>query len=193
MILSIVGYGHPTLRKKASPVNPDYPGLQKLIANMFETMYKAHGVGLAAPQVNESVRVFIIDSTPMVDEPEEGQEPETPVKKVFINARILSETGTEWGFNEGCLSIPEVREEVKRKDTIVIHYFDENFQEKTETYNGIVARIIQHEYDHIEGILFIDRISAFRRQLLKNRLLRIQKGDIRTGYPMKFANVTKVK
>ncbi len=193
MVLSIVGYGHPTLRKKASSVNPDHPGLQKLIGNLYETMYKAHGVGLAAPQVNESVRVFVIDSSPMLEEPEEGQEPEVAVKKVFINATILSETGKEWSFNEGCLSIPEVREEVKRKDTIVIHYFDENFQEKTETYNGIVARIIQHEYDHIEGILFIDRISAFRRQILKNRLIRIQKGDIRTGYPMKFANVTKVK
>ena len=193
MVLPIVGYGHPTLRKKATPITPDFPNLQKLIANMYETMHKAHGVGLAAPQINESIRLFVIDSTPMTEDPEEGSEPVAVVKKTFINATILSETGKEWSFNEGCLSIPEVREDVIRKDTIEIRYFDENFEEKTETYNGIVARIIQHEYDHIEGILFIDKISVFRRQLIKNRLLKIQKGEIRVNYQMKFANAARIK
>lgn len=193
MVLSIVGYGHPVLRKKAASVETNHPNLAALIANMFDTMYKAHGVGLAAPQINQSLRIFVIDNTPMIEEAEEEKEQELPVKKVFINAQMKSETGKEWSFNEGCLSIPEVREEVKRKDTIVLNYYDEEFREHTETFTGITARIIQHEYDHIEGVLFIDRISAFRRQLLKNRLSRIQKGEVNVSYPMKFANAVRIK
>lgn len=189
MILPIVGYGHPTLKKKATPIEREYPQLQQLIADMYQTMYKASGVGLAAPQVNLSIRLFIVDGEPMEDKDDPTKENMKDFKKVFINAQMLEETGKEWAFREGCLSIPDVREDVYRKDTIKIHYFDENFQEHTDIFTGMKARIIQHEYDHIEGILFTDRISAFRRKVLKTRLGKIQRGDIDLFYPMKFSPV----
>ncbi|MFN0202001.1 MAG: peptide deformylase [Bacteroidia bacterium] len=182
MILPIVAYGYPVLRKKAQEITADYPNLKKLIENMFETMYNAHGVGLAAPQVNLSIRLFVVDGSPMDDE----ETPMADFKKVFINPVMLSETGKEWAFREGCLSIPDVREDVFRNPDITIQYFDENFEQKTETFQGMQARIIQHEYDHLEGILFTDHISKFRLQLLKTRLSRISKGAIDHDYPMKF-------
>lgn len=185
MILPIIGYGHSTLRKKAQDISADYPNLQNLIANMFQTMYKAQGVGLAAPQVNISIRLFVVDAEAMEDAVETG-EVLKGFKKVFINAQILEETGKEWAFREGCLSIPEVREDVIRKDTIRIRYCDENFVEHEDVFSGMKARIIQHEYDHIEGVLFVDKISALRKQIVKSRLMKIQKGDIYTEYPMKF-------
>lgn len=186
MILPIIGYGHSTLRKKAVAISPDYPNLQTIIANMFDTMYKAQGVGLAAPQVNLSIRLFIVDAEAMEDVIEGSNEVLKGFKKVFINAEILEETGKEWAFREGCLSIPEIREDVFRKDTIRIKYFDEHFVEHEEVFSGMKARIIQHEYDHIEGILFVDKISAFRKQIVKSRLMKIQRGEIHTEYPMKF-------
>ncbi len=186
MVLPIIGYGHSTLRKKAALVTHDYPNLQAFIANMFDTMYKAQGVGLAAPQVNVSIRLFVVDAAPMEGIVEGSTEVLKGFKKVFINAEILEESGKEWAFREGCLSIPEVREDVFRKDTIRIKYFDENFVEHEETFSGMKARVIQHEYDHIEGLLFVDKISHFRRQIVKSRLVKIQRGEIYTEYPMKF-------
>lgn len=187
MVLPIIGYGHPTLRKKAEVIAPDYPNLSQLIADMFETMYNAHGVGLAAPQVNKAIRLFVVDGEPMDDSREEEEESLIGFKKVFINATILEEKGKKWAFREGCLSIPDVREDVLRNSDITIRYFDEHFQEHTETFTGIKARIIQHEYDHIEGVLFTDKISPYRKQLLRARIGKIIKGDIPISYPMKFA------
>lgn len=184
MLLPIVAFGHPVLKKKANEIESDYPNLDKLIENMFETMYNANGVGLAAPQINLPIRLFIVDGTPMFAE----EEPDTEFKKVFINAEILEEEGEEWQFEEGCLSIPDIREMVSRQDTITIRYFDQDFKEHTEVFDGIRARIIQHEYDHIEGVLFTDYLSGFRKQLLKTRLGKISKGAINAGYPMRFPN-----
>jgi peptide deformylase len=190
MVLPIYGYGEPVLRKKAEPITSDYPELKKLIANMFETMYNAYGVGLAAPQIGLPIRLFVVDTEPF-SEGEEFSEAEKmqlkEFKKVFINAQITNEEGNEWAFNEGCLSIPDVREDVSRKEKITITYQDEHFKTYTETYDGLIARVIQHEYDHIEGILFIDHISTFRRTLIKKRLTNIMEGKIRADYKMKFA------
>ena len=153
--------------------------MKELIANMYETMYQANGVGLAAPQIGKSIRMFVIDSTPMEDE-------ETPaVKKTFINPEILEETGEPWAFEEGCLSIPGIREDVNRQAKIRIRYYDEEWNEHEEEFDGIVARIIQHEYDHIEGILFTDHISTFKKRLLKGRLFNISKGKIDVDYRVK--------
>ncbi len=182
MILPIVGYGHPTLRKKATPIKADHSGLKELIANMFETMYNAQGVGLAAPQINQPIRLFVVDGTPMTDDHPELSD----FKKVFINAQVVEETGEEWAFEEGCLSIPDIREDVKRPDLLTIHYQDEDFNTFTETFSGMKARIIQHEYDHIEGVLFTDHISPLRRQMMKARLAKIMKGIVDADYPMKF-------
>lgn len=187
MILPIIGYGHPTLRQKAEAIDPDYPGLQELIENMFETMYNARGVGLAAPQVNIPIRLFVVDGEPMEDLVEEGEESMKGFRRVFINPVKLGEKGTPWPFEEGCLSIPELREPVRRKSDIVLKYFDEDFNEKMETFTGMKARIVQHEYDHLEGILFTDHISRMRRQMIKSRLNRIAKGEIDVTYPMKFS------
>ncbi|MDX2249265.1 MAG: peptide deformylase [Bacteroidia bacterium] len=180
MILPIVGYGHQVLRSKAVEIGADYPGLSELIENMFETMYNAQGVGLAAPQINLPIRLFVVDGTPMDDEEMQG------FKRVFINAKKLEENGKPWGFEEGCLSIPDIREMVRRRSDITLNYFDENFEEKTETFSGMKARVIQHEYDHTEGILFMDHISHLRRSILKPRLQKIIRGDIEVEYPMKF-------
>ncbi|MFK7971943.1 MAG: peptide deformylase [Bacteroidia bacterium] len=186
MILKIVGFGHPALRAKNEEITPDFPNLQELVDNMFETMYGANGVGLAGPQVAVNYRIFVVDGEPMQDMEEEGGESMEGFKKVFINAKILKEEGDTWAFEEGCLSIPDVREDVARKGQITIRYMDEHFVEHEETYTGVKARIIQHEYDHIEGILFTDLISPLRRRMVKKRLNRISTGDIAAHYPMKF-------
>ena len=184
MILSIIAYGDPVLRKTGVDIDKNYPGLSKLIADMFETMNHAKGVGLAAPQVAKSIRLFIVDGSPFT---EEGEHPELKdFKKIFINAKILEEKGEEWSYSEGCLSIPKIREEVTRKPSIKIKYLDENFVEHQESFTGIPARIIQHEYDHIEGKLFVDRINTLRRTLLKSRLSDIAKGKVEVEYKMKF-------
>jgi peptide deformylase len=190
MILPIVAFGDPVLKKKAVDITKDYPGLSQLIANMFETMKNAKGVGLAAPQVGVSIRLFIIDASPYVvnddEEEEDDEEGLKNFKKIFINARILSEEGDKWKFNEGCLSIPTIREDVERKPDLRIKYLDENFVEHEESYNGVRARIIQHEYDHTDGILFTDRINPLRKQLLKRKLTDISKGIVDVSYKMKF-------
>lgn len=182
MIYPIVAYGSPVLKKKAGIIDKENPDIQDIINNMFETMYNANGVGLAAPQVGMSIRLFIVDATPFADE-----NPELDgVKKVFINAEMVDESGKEWKFNEGCLSIPTIREDVDRKPDIKIRYQDENFVQHEESFSGILARVIQHEYDHIEGILFTDKLSGLRRTLLKGKLQDISKGKVQVDYRMKF-------
>jgi peptide deformylase len=200
MILPIVAIGDQVLKTKAKPLAADLPAeeLQKLIADMYETMYYANGVGLAAPQIGKGVRLFVIDSGPMVEPDEDekkkleakGETPEAGVKRAFINPQMLSETGEPWGFEEGCLSIPGVRELVHRCPDIVIRYEDENRQVHEEGFSGLTARVIQHEYDHLEGILFTDKLSTFKKQLLKGKLARISKGDVKHDYRMKFPGVT---
>jgi len=193
MIYSIVAIGDPVLKTKAKNLAADLPAadLQQLIADMFETMYYAHGVGLAAPQIGKGMRLFVMDSGPMVEvdeeDQEEGEELEDPIKRAFINPVMVSETGEEWGFEEGCLSIPGVRELVNRPADIVLRYEDENRQVHEEAFSGMAARIIQHEYDHLEGVLFTDKLSAFKKQLLKGKLARISKGDVKHDYRMRFA------
>ncbi|KAA1247835.1 peptide deformylase [Aquimarina sp. RZ0] len=194
MILPIVAYGDSVLKKKGKEISEDYSKLSELLDNMFETMYNAHGVGLAAPQIGLSIRLFIVDATPFSeDEDLSDAERETleGFKKVFVNPTMLEETGEEWAFCEGCLSIPEVREDVFRRDTIKIHYFDENFKEYTEVYSGLAARVIQHEYDHIEGILFTDKLSSLKKRLIKGKLTNISKGKINQEYRMRFPQVKK--
>jgi len=189
MILPIVGYGDPVLRKKAIDIPQDLPNLTQIVADMYETMYKAFGVGLAAPQVGLSIRLFVIDTRPFSDDedlPKEEQEQLAGFKKAFINATILKEEGEEWGFNEGCLSIPEVREDVYRHEKITIEYYDEDFNKFTEVYDGLIARVIQHEYDHIEGILFTDKISSLKKRLIQKKLQNIMEGKTRPDYKMKF-------
>ncbi|WP_192822217.1 peptide deformylase [Rufibacter sp. LB8] len=187
MIYPIVAYGDPVLRTKANDIALDAPELPKLIDDMFETMYHAHGVGLAAPQIGKSVRLFVIDSKPFMDEGEE----EKGVKKAFINPVILEESGDEWAFDEGCLSIPGVREEVWRQENVKIKYYDLDGTEHIEEFDDVTARVIQHEYDHIEGILFTDHLSALKKRLLKGRLTKISKGDVDADYRMKFAGLGK--
>lgn len=189
MILPIVAYGDPVLKRAGEEIDQDYPGLKELIANMWETMYQASGVGLAAPQVGKSIRLFIVDASPFAEDEEYSDEDRKVFenfKKVFINPIIVEEKGDEWSFNEGCLSIPEIREDVNRKARLTINYLDEQFVEHEETYEGIPARIIQHEYDHIEGILFTDRISPLKKRTLKRKLENIAKGNIDVRYRMKF-------
>lgn len=189
MILPIVSYGSSVLKKTAKEITSDYPNLSELIANMWETMYAANGVGLAAPQIGLSLRIFVIDASPFVDEENMSvKEIETikTFKKVFINPKIISEEGKLWDFNEGCLSIPDVREDVSRKEEILINFFDENFELQKLKLNGLAARVVQHEYDHIEGVLFIDHLSSLKKRLIKNRLTLISKGDISVDYKMSF-------
>lgn len=185
MILPIYLYGSAVLRQKAADIRPDHPGLEKLIADMFETMYNASGVGLAAPQIGKAIRLFIVDGSPM-DESEEGGEDTRDFKKVFINPQILDEKGEEWAFEEGCLSIPNIREEVWRQEIVTIRYQDEQFNTLTETYSGIKARIIQHEYDHIEGVMFTDYVTGLKKQLLRGKLNRITKGMASAKYPTRM-------
>jgi peptide deformylase len=190
MILPIVAYGTPVLRAKAKDITPDYPNLEKLIADMWETLYASNGVGLAAPQVNKDIRLFLVDSMQLFanqEEEDKGKYPDEPgFKKVFINAQIKELNGEPWNYNEGCLSIPKIREDVMRPTTVTIHYADENFNYHTDTFNGLTARIIQHEYDHIEGRLFIDYIKPFRKKLLQGKLADITKGKIKVDYKMIF-------
>lgn len=191
MILPIVAYGDPVLKKEGEEIEKDFPDLKQLIDDMFETMYNASGVGLAAPQIGKSIRLFIVDGSPFAEDGDDDEEdPKAEgmenFKKVFINPIIEEETGEEWGFNEGCLSIPKIREEVFRKEKLVITYYDENWEFREETYEGYAARIIQHEYDHVDGILFTDHLSPLKRRLLAKRLQNISKGDIDVDYKMKF-------
>ncbi|MEO8712751.1 MAG: peptide deformylase [Parafilimonas sp.] len=190
MILPIVAYGTPVLRAVAKEITPDYPNLEKLIADMWETLYASNGVGLAAPQVNKDIRLFLVDSIQLFanqEEEDKGKYPDEPGRKqVFINAKIKAFIGEPWNYNEGCLSIPKIREDVMRPETITIEYADENFVSHTETFNGLTARIIQHEYDHIEGKLFIDYLKPFRKKLLKGKLTDITKGKIKVDYKMVF-------
>jgi len=180
MILPIVAYGHPNLRKISIDITPEYPGLQQLITDMWETMYYSVGVGLAAPQVNKQIRLFIIDGNPYIKQYPEAE----GFKKVFINARILEQKGEEWTYNEGCLSIPDIHEDVFRPAEVHLTYYDEEFNFHDEWFSGINARVIQHEYDHLEGVLFVDKIHSLRRIMLKRKLLDITKGDIEVGYKM---------
>ncbi len=182
MILPIVAFGHTTLRKKAQNITKDFPKLDELIANMWETMYLSNGVGLAAPQINQSIRLFVIDTSHYAEEDENAKD----FKRIFINAEILDQEGEEWMFNEGCLSVPNIREDVWRQPVISMKYMDENFVEHTEKFDGIRARVIQHEYDHIEGKLFVDRISSLRKMLIKRRLADITKGIVDINYRMIF-------
>jgi len=182
MILPIRAYGDAVLRKMCKEIDADYPDLDKLIENMFQTMDESNGVGLAAPQIGLDIRLFVVDSTSMYRDEKQGK----GIRKVFINAQILDEYGTEWAFEEGCLSIPDIREDVNRNAKLKIRYQDENFVEHEEEYDKITARVIQHEYDHIEGVLFIDHISPFKRNLLKSKLTKISKGKIDVDYKMKF-------
>jgi len=191
MILPIVGYGDPVLRKVGEDLSAEYPNLKETIANMYETMYNAYGVGLAAPQVGMSIRLFVIDTTPFGEDddlPMEEQKLLSSFKRTFINAKMLKEEGEEWAFNEGCLSIPEVREDVYRHEKITIEYHDEDFNLKTEVFDGLIARVIQHEYDHIEGVLFTDLISSLKKKLIKSKLQNIMDGKTRPDYRMKFCN-----
>ncbi|MDO4880493.1 MAG: peptide deformylase [Capnocytophaga sp.] len=194
MILPIVAYGDAVLRKVCTPIQADYPNLKELIDNMFQTMYHSNGVGLAAPQIGLPIRLFVIDAKPFSDDEDlerDEQELLKNFKKVFINAKILKEEGEKWAFNEGCLSIPGVTEDVSRPEFVTLEYQDEDFNTYTETFSGLAARIIQHEYDHTEGILFTDKLSTFKRQLLKGKLNNISKGKIDVRYRMKFPEATK--
>ncbi|MGO2358334.1 peptide deformylase [Mesonia sp.] len=194
MILPIVAYGDPVLKKKAKDIPEDYPKLQELIENMWETMYGAYGVGLAAPQVGLPIRMFIIDPSPFAEDEDLSEDDKKQLqglKKVFMNPQILEEIGDEWAYNEGCLSIPEVREDVFRQPKITIEYYDENFKKHTEEYSGLAARVIQHEYDHIEGILFTDKLSTLKKRLIKGKLENISKGKISIDYRMRFPKMKK--
>ncbi len=196
MVLPIVAYGDAVLRKVGKDIDKDSPKLNELISNMWETMYNASGVGLAAPQIGLPVRLFLVDATPFAEDEELSEKERATLegfKKVFINAKIEEETGDDWIFNEGCLSIPDIREDVTRKDTITISYMDENFKKHTETFDGILARIIQHEHDHIEGVLFTDKLSSLKKRLLKGRLSNISKGKINVDYRMRFPSMKKVR
>ena len=191
MIVPIVGYGDPVLRKICENITEEYPNFQELLVNMYDTMYNAYGVGLAAPQIGLAIRLFIIDTEPFSDSEDLTAEEQLELKgfkQTFINAKMIVEEGDEWSFNEGCLSIPEVREDVYRNEKITIEYLDENFIKKTQSYSGLIARVIQHEYDHIEGILFTDKISSLKKTLIKKKLQNIMDGKARPDYRMRFVN-----
>ena len=194
MILPIVAYGDPVLRKVSKEIDQEYRDLKQLIEHMWETMYGSHGVGLAAPQIGKAIRLFVIDAAPFAEDEDLSQEEQSQLKAakmVFINAKIIEESGEEWSFNEGCLSIPDVREEVMRKSTITVEYQDENFVKKTEVFDGVLVRVIQHEYDHIEGILFTDKLSPLKKRMLKGKLSNISKGKIQVDYKMRFPELKK--
>ena len=190
MILPIVAYGSPILRKVCKDISQDHPELEKLIADMWETMYNSNGVGLAAPQINKDLRLFVMDSTQIfenLEDDEQGLYPDGPgYKGVFINAYVTKIDGKEWSYNEGCLSIPKIREDILRGENVTIDYLDENFKPLSKIFNGISARVILHEYDHIEGKLFIDYIKPLKRTLLKGKLMDISKGKINVDYRMVF-------
>ena len=194
MILPIIAYGDPVLKRKALPISESYEGLEQLIESMWETMYHAHGVGLAAPQIGKSIRLFVIDGSPFEDDEDATPSDQLVLKtfkKVFINAEMITEEGDDFSFTEGCLSIPDVREDVTRPSAIRLRYLDENFKEHVEEYSGLAARIIQHEYDHIEGILFTDKLSPLKKRLIKGRLDKISRGMVESDYRMKFYTKSK--
>ncbi|WP_026775134.1 peptide deformylase [Polaribacter sp. Hel_I_88] len=194
MILPIVAYGDPVLRKECKDIDADYPNLKELIVNMKETMYNASGVGLAAPQIGKAIRLFLIDASPFAEDEDLDEADRETLKsfnKVFINAQILEEEGEEWSFNEGCLSIPDVRQDVFRQPKVTIEYQDEDFNKHTEVLEGLAARVFQHEYDHIEGVLFTDKISSLKKRLIKKKLENISKGKINADYRMRFPNLKK--
>jgi peptide deformylase len=190
LVLPILAYGHPILRKVAHDITPDYPHLDKLIADMWETMYASNGVGLAAPQVNRDIRLFIADSQQIFQNMEDDEKKDFPdipgIKQVFINAHIVEVEGKNWSYNEGCLSIPKIREDVSRQETVSIRFFDEEFNLHHKIFNGITARIILHEYDHIEGKLFIDYLPPLKKKLMKGKLKDISKGKVNVDYKMVF-------
>jgi len=190
MILPVVAYGSPILRKVCDDITPEYPGFEKLLADMWETLYNSNGVGLAAPQINKPIRLFIVDTIQIVEDfndEDKAQYPnEEPIKQVFINARKIEETGNMWPYNEGCLSIPKVREDIQRTSHVRISYMDEKFVQHERIFHGITARVIQHEYDHIEGKLFIDYLSQLKKRLIKKKLDEISMGKVKTDYKMLF-------
>lgn len=191
MVLPIVAYGDPVLRKVGKDIEKDFPGLEELIENMKETMKNAQGVGLAAPQIGKDIRLFLIDASPFAENEELDEEERSflkDFKRTYINARILEEEGDDWAFNEGCLSIPNINEDVYRPEIIHVEYLDEDFNKKTESLGGLAARIFQHEYDHIEGILFTDKLSSLKKRLLKKKLDNISKGKVDVSYRMRFPN-----
>ncbi len=194
MILPIIAYGDPVLKRKALPISKDYEGLEQLIESMWETMYHAHGVGLAAPQIGKSIRLFVIDGSPFADDEDATPNDQLVLKsfkKVFINAEMLTEEGDDFSFTEGCLSIPDIREDVTRPSVIRLRYLDENFKEQVEEFSGLAARIIQHEYDHIEGVLFTDKLSPLKKRLIKGKLDKISRGMVESDYRMKFFTKSK--
>ncbi|HEV2831525.1 MAG TPA: peptide deformylase [Hanamia sp.] len=190
MVLPIVAYGNPVLRKMGQEITPDYPDLKKLINDMWETMYNSKGVGLAAPQINRDIRLFVMDSIQIIEGLEEDEKDDYPgdngYKGVFINAKIIEEDGEDWPYNEGCLSIPKIREDILRKESVTIHFFDESFTPHTQTFDGVTARVILHEYDHIDGKLFIDYLKPLKKSLLKRKLDDISKGKVSVDYRMVF-------
>ena len=193
MKLPIVAYGDPVLRQRTEEIDEDYPELKQLIDNMFETMYAANGVGLAAPQIGLPIRLFVIDASPFGEDDEDGPGDPTAkdFKRVFINPILVEENGEKWAFSEGCLSIPHINEEVSRKKDVVINYLDENFEEQEESLTGLAARVVQHEYDHIEGKLFIDKLGPLKKAMLKSKLDNISKGLVRVSYKMSFPQLKK--
>ena len=190
MVLPIVAYGNPVLRKVGQEITPDYPDLKKLIDDMWETMYNSKGVGLAAPQINRDIRLFVMDSIQIIEGLEEDEKDDYPgdngYKGVFINAKIIEEDGEDWAYNEGCLSIPKIREDILRKESVTLKFFDESFTAHTKTFDGVTARVILHEYDHIDGKLFIDYLKPLKKSLLKRKLDDISKGKISVNYKMVF-------
>jgi peptide deformylase len=190
MVFPIVAYGHPVLRKVAADISSDYPGLPKMIADMWETMYASAGVGLAAPQVNKNIRLFVVDTAQMFNGMKEAEKEEYPdapgIKAVFINAHIVELSGEEWLYNEGCLSIPKIREDISRNETVRLRYLDEKFEQQEKEFNGLTARVILHEYDHIEGKLFIDYLPPLKRKLMKGKLNDITRGIVKVDYKMLF-------
>ncbi|MEQ6124904.1 peptide deformylase [Pseudotenacibaculum sp. MALMAid0570] len=194
MILPVVAYGDPVLRKVAKEIDANYPDLDKLIANMKQTMYNASGVGIAAPQIGKSIRLFVIDATPFAEDEDLTQQERDQLKdfnKVFINPKVIKEEGDEWAFSEGCLSIPDIREDVFRQENVTFEYQDEKFETHQQTLTGIAARVFQHEYDHLEGVLFTDKLSSLKKRILKKKLEKISQGKINTEYRMRFPNLKK--
>jgi len=182
MILPIFAYGQPVLKRKGIDITPEHPGLTKLMSDMWETMYNANGVGLAAPQIGLAIRLFVVDSIQIMEENKKSE----GIKKVFINAQIIEETGNLWGYEEGCLSIPDLRGEVERTQKVRIQYLDENFKKHDEIYEGINARVIQHEYDHIDGVLFVERLKPLKKKLIQRKLNDIKLGKVTADYKIKF-------
>ena len=196
MILPIVAYGDPVLKKRANPIHKNHPNLKQLIANMWDTMYAANGVGIAAPQIGESIRLFVVDGSPFADNPDLcpiEKKDLASFKKVFINAEIHAYSGPQESFGEGCLSIPDIHEEVNRLSTIEISYYNEKFERIEEEISGLSARIVQHEYDHIEGILFTDKLGSLKKKLIKTKLTQISRGNISPSYEMRFPNKTNLR